>query len=134
MWNTYRQCQLHLTDLLNRICRMLSKCPEAYDKSREYTRYCSEVQTYVDDVSASIPFILVGERIYGNKPVESIWTQARPPILVGGLNLQWLLFTISILEIVPMTTRQNMKAILSWIGKTLGIKQATVLAHVCTLN
>jgi hypothetical protein len=133
MWNTYHQCQLHLTNLLSRFSRTLSRSPETYNNSREYVKSCDETRNFVDAVCASIPFMLVGERIYGNKPIGSIWSQARPPILIGGLNLQWVLFTISILEIVPMSVRQDMKRILLWIGKNLGIRQATVLAHVCIL-
>lgn len=130
MWNSYRQCQLHLTDLLSRISRSLSKSPEAFYKSREYAKYCNETRTFIDAICASIPFMLVGERIYGNKPMGSIWPQVRPPMFIGGFNLQWVLFTISILEIVPTSVRQNMKTLLLWIGKNLGIRQATVLAHV----
>lgn len=44
--------------------------------------------------------------------------------------MQWLLFTISTLDIVPDYTRQDMKNILQWIGHTLGIGQALVLADV----
>jgi hypothetical protein len=133
MWNSYRQCQLHLTDLLSRINCSLSKNPEAYNNSREHTKSCNEIRTFIDAICASIPFMLVGERIYGNKPIGSIWAQARPPLLIGGLNLQWVLFTVSILENAPMSVRQNMKTLLLWIGKNLGIRQATVLAHVCIL-
>jgi hypothetical protein len=133
MWNTYRQCQLHLTDLLSRISRSLSKSPEGYNKSREYAKFCDEIRTFVDAICASIPFMLVGERIYGNKPVGSIWSQARPPKITGGWNIQWALFTISTLEIVPMHVRQDTKALLLWIGRNLGIRQATVLAHVSIL-
>jgi hypothetical protein len=134
MWITYRQCHLHLINLLSRISRSLSKSPEAYDNSREYAKHCDDIQTFVDAICASIPFMLVGERIHGNKPMGSMWTQTRPPLLVGGLSLQWVLFTISILEIVPTSTRHNMKTLLLWIGKNLGIRQATVLAHVCILR
>jgi hypothetical protein len=134
MWNSYRQCQLHLTDHLSRINRALSKCPEAYNKSREHTRLCDEMGTFVDAICASVPFMLVGERIYGNKPTGSIWVQARPPMLVGGLSLQWVLFTISILETVPTKLRQDVKILLLWVGKNLGIRQTTVLARVCNLH
>jgi hypothetical protein len=133
MWNTYRQCQLHLTDLLSRINRSLHKNPEAYNNSRDYAKLCNEIRTFVDTICASVPFMLTGGRIYGNKPRGSIWFQARPPMLIGGLNLQWILFTISILEIVDTNVRRKMKTLLLWIGKNLGIRQATVLAHVCIL-
>lgn len=133
MWNTYRQCSLHLINLLSRISRVLSKSPEAYNNSREYVKLCKDARTFVDDICASIPYMLVGERIYGNKPVGSIWPQARPPSLFGGLNLQWVLFTISVMEIVPVSVRRDMKSLLLWIGKNLGIRHANVLALVGTI-
>ena len=134
MWTSYRQCQLHLTNLLSRLNRSLSSNPEAFIRSREHTKTSNEIQTLTDDICASIPFLLVGEGIHGNKPIGSIWFQRRPPMLMGGLNLQWALFTVSILELVPLATRRNMKDLLLWIGKNLGIGQATVLAQVCVLN
>lgn len=130
MWNTYRQCQLHLTDLLNRISRSLAKDPEAYRNSKEYAKLCNEVQSFIDGVCASIPFMLVGEKLRGSKPTGSTWFQARPPMLIGGLNLEWVLFTASILDIASQEVKQDMKRILFWIGKNLGIRQATVLAQV----
>jgi hypothetical protein len=78
--------------------------------------------------------MLVGEKIYGHRPEGSIWNQSRPPMLIGGLSLQWVLFTVSILEIVPLPIKLNMKTILLWIARNLGVKQALVLANVCILK
>lgn len=133
MWNSYRQCQLHLTDLLSRVNRCLNAHPETYSNSRDFLKLRNEVLCFADDTIASIPFMLIGERINGNKPRASTWVQTRPPMLIGGLNMQWILFTISILEIIPNEVRQKMKIILLWIGKNLGIRQATLLAHVWNL-
>jgi hypothetical protein len=130
MWISYYQCLLHLTDLLDRINLSLSKDYASYLKSREHGRLYDEIGSLVDAVSASVPFMLVGRRIHGNKPSGSVWTQARPPMLVGGLNLQWVLFTISILDIVPLNVKGDMKALLLWIGRNLGIRQATILAQM----
>lgn len=130
MWITYFQCQLHLTNLLARINHNLSIDPDAYLQSREYVRFCNDAQTFVDDLHALIPFMLVGEGILGNKPIGSIWLLPRPPMLIGGLSLQWILFTISILDVVSANSRLNAKTLLLWIGKNLGIGQATVLAQV----
>lgn len=131
MWNTYRQCQLHLTNLLFRLDRSLARDPHAYDNSRGYARLPNEVHSLVDGLCASIPFMLAGERLYGNTPTGSTWPQARPPTLLGGLNLQWVVFTVSILEVVPMDIKLSMKLILLWIGKNLGLRHATVLAQAC---
>lgn len=130
MWITYYQCHLHLINLLTRINYTLSSNPEAYLHGREYARLRNECSNIVDGVYASLPFMLMGESIYGTRPKLSVWLQARPPMLIGGLNLQWILFTISILNIVSTSSRQNAKVHLLWIGKNLGIGQATVLAHV----
>ncbi|EMC99034.1 hypothetical protein BAUCODRAFT_388100 [Baudoinia panamericana UAMH 10762] len=132
MWMSYRQCQLHLTNLLCRISRTLSKDPEAYDRSREHAKLQREVQDLVDDMYAAIPFMLVGEQIRGSRPEGSLWNHARPPMLLGGLDLQWTLFTASILDIVSSDVRRNIRSILLWIGENLGLGQATVLACMDT--
>lgn len=74
--------------------------------------------------------MIIGEKLRGSKPTGSMWFQARPPMLIGGLNLEWVLFTVSILDIVSVEVKQDMKGILLWIGRNLGIRQATVLAQV----
>ena len=77
-----------------------------------------------------MPYMLAGEGLHGNKPIGSVWHQSRPPLLLGGLNLLWILFTISILENASKPARQSAKDALLWIGKSLGIGQANLLAHV----
>jgi len=129
-WNTYRQCQLHLTNLLHRIMQALSKDPCAYFGQKSYLTARKESLALVDDICASIPFLLLGGSLTTSKTSGATWAQDRPPMLMGGFNLQWLLFTISTLDIVPAYRRMEMKVMLRWIGQELGIGQARVLAEL----
>lgn len=54
-------------------------------------------------------------------------------MLIGGLNLEWVLFTVSILDTVSVDVKQDMERIPLWVGKNLGIGQATVVVHVSVL-
>ena len=128
LWNTHRQCRLHLIDLLFRTKKLLYGEDVGHRKRMELTKLQSEAQGYIDEVCASIPFLLVGDSIHGSRPTDGVWRRSRPPMLVGGLSLQWVLFTISILSIVPETMKQHMKTTLLWIGENLGVGQATTLA------
>lgn len=130
IWISYLQCELHVTNLLYRINRRLSKDPETYVRSREGNKMCDEVRGYIEDVNAMIPFLLAGRSILGNRPDGAVWNQYHPPMLFGGLNLQWVLFTVSILNLTPTPMRQSAKTALSWIGRNLGIGMASVLASV----
>ena len=130
MWNSYRQCQMHLTNLLDQINLALSKDLETYASSRDHFKFTNETQLLADEVCASIPYMLAGAEIQENKSCGSTWVLPRPPKLLGGFGLQWALFTISILSILPEDVRARVKTVLLWIGSNVGLGQATVLAHV----
>lgn len=131
MWNTYRQCQLHLADLLCRINEALAGSSNGSREIRQCRKLRSEIEGYIDDICASIPFMLAGETICHCKPKGATWSLPRPPMLLGGLSMQWRLFTIATLENAPAVRREHARDVLLWIGDNLGLGQARVLADVC---
>lgn len=130
MWTTYRQCQIHLIDLQCRIGPHIYRDATTYFKGREYANLVRASHALVEETCASIPFMLMGPSLLETKSTGSVWLHSKPPMLLGGLGLQWMLFTISVLAIVPIETKLQMKRILLWIGKNLGIGQAKVLGCV----
>ena len=130
MWNTYRQCQLHLANLICRINDSLAETPSASSGTRESRKLRAEIDDYIDDIFASIPFMLAGDTIRYSKPREASWTLPKPPMLLGGLSMQWRLFTIAILDNAPIASKNYARDVLTWFGKALGLGQAKVLAHV----
>lgn len=128
MWTSYRQCQLHLANLICRLNNSLSGSL-SYSK-REMDKLRREIDNYIDETIASIPFMLAGDSIHYYQPDGPVWQLPRTPVLLGGLNLQWVLFTIATLESTPEPSKVNAKNTLLWFGETLGIGQAKVLAHV----
>jgi hypothetical protein len=77
--------------------------------------------------------MLAGDSVRHAKPVESTWALPFPPLLLGGLSMQWRLFTIATLASAAVAKRDHARRILSWIGGVLGIGQARVLAQVCNV-
>jgi hypothetical protein len=93
-----------------------------------------EMQELVDDLCASIPFHLVADlpshlgsgTIFGDLDT--------PGKALGGLLLMYPLYIASCLPLVPLKQRIWMRGRLRWIGKHMGIRQATMLADVCLIT
>ena len=132
LWTTYRQCQLHLIDLQTRIGLQLNLNALSNYEGKKFQKLSRESLKLVEDTCASIPFMLIGDNLSQRKPSSgsSLWIQQHQPAVLGGLHLQWILFTISVLSTIPQHIQSQMKIILIWIGKNLGIGQATVLGLV----
>jgi hypothetical protein len=128
MWTSYRQCQLHLADL---ICRLNASLSGSLTYSqRELDKLQREIRNYIDETFASVPFMLAADSIHHCQPNGAVWQLPKTPILLGGLNMQWILFTISTLENAPKSSKLHARETLLWFAETLGIGQAKVLANV----
>lgn len=130
MWHSYRQCLLHLTDLLCRIKLALSEEAGGNTSRKDFIKLTKDMESSIEEVCASIPFMLMGENMTSSAPNGAIWFHARPPMLMGGLSLQWIFFTITTLHNVCATTKHMMRSMLLWLARNLGIGQAEVLANV----
>lgn len=130
MLNTYRQWQLHVADLICRINHVLAGNGKEPGRKTECRPLRTEIQDQIDEICASIPFMLAGDAITTCKPEGASWSLPRPPMLLGGLSMQWRLFTIAILENAPTANKDHARDVLLWLGETLGLGQAKVLACV----
>ena len=130
MWNTYRQCQLHLADLICRINNSVRAKARVSHGKTENTKLRSEIDDYISDIIASLPFMLAGELICHCKPNGASWLLPKPPMLLGGLSMQWRLFTIATLETASPASKAHAREVLLWLAETLGLGQAKVLASV----
>lgn len=130
LWTTYRQCQLHLIGLQSRIGQQLNYDTTLNARGKIFKKLGREALDLIEETCASLPYLLMDQAILQSKPSGAFWAFDQSPALLGGLHLQWVLFTISIIEIVPENIRREMKGILLWIGENLGIGQATVLGLV----
>lgn len=131
VWTSYYQCSLHVVNLILRLDRALStSLKELSSTKRESEKLRREIATHIDDIFAAVPFMLAGDDIRYCKPGGALWQLLKPPKLLGGLSMQWMLFTIAILDSAPAASKWHARDILSWFGETLGIGQAKVLANV----
>jgi hypothetical protein len=130
MWNTYRQCQLHLADLIYRINNSVRAKARVSHGKTESTKLRSEIDDHISDIIASLPFMLAGDTICHCKPKGGSWLLPKPPMLLGGLSMQWRLFTIATLETASRTNKAHARDVLLWLAETLGLGQAKVLANV----
>lgn len=130
MWTSYRQCQLHLDDLVFRFHNALFESTKEFNSRRNVASLRGDIERHIDDTFASLPYVLAGDDINYCKPEEASWQLPKPPLLLGGLSMQWVRFTIATLENASAAHKQQARDMLSWFGDALGIGQATVLANV----
>jgi hypothetical protein len=132
LWTTYRQCQLHLLDLQYRINQCLAQETISNGRRAKLTKLQRDSLALVEETCASIPYMIMREAVLDVRPSGVSWTFTRPPALLGGLHLQWVLYTILVLDIISPDIQAQIKGILLWIGRNLGIGQATILGSVST--
>jgi hypothetical protein len=88
------------------------------------------------EIIASIPYYLTGDSHTLQTYVQETQT-GKEPILsgrpVGGLLLMHPLYISACLHVVPLAQRAHMSGCLAWIGKNMGIGQASILANASGL-
>jgi hypothetical protein len=122
LWNISRIARCLLTTLIIRLSGVL-------DDGVNHESDHQEALRLVENVIASIPYHLTEDlqvflRQRGNH--TEINNPGRP---VGGLLLMHSIYVASHLEIFPLEMREYMKNCLVWIGRRMGIGQATFLAQ-----
>lgn len=78
-------------------------------------------------------FMLASENIQYSRAEAATLHVPKSPMILGGLNMQWVLFAIATLEITPLASKRHARNTLLWFGAVLGIGQAKVLAHVSAI-
>ncbi|PYH90622.1 hypothetical protein BO71DRAFT_387273 [Aspergillus ellipticus CBS 707.79] len=115
--NTYRKTYLMLLEVLIKIAPRLSQTDRT-------TKWMKQSHLLIDDIVASIPYHLARNLHEYTETGQS--AVGRP---VGGLLLLHPLFVVSTCTIVPPPIQAYVRRCLAWIGKHMGIGQATLLSE-----
>ena len=92
-----------------------------------------EAQKLALEIVASIPYYLVENvQVFYNQTLASDMTSKAiiPGPSVGGLLLTHTLYIVSKLSVVDPALKNYLKDCLAWIGRNMGIGQATMLSEV----
>lgn len=122
VWNIYRKARLKLIDVIFKASKGLDL------KATMPQKLMADTQGLVDELCASVPFHLLADlpAYLRNGNAE----KKRPGKALGGLLLMYPLYIASSLSMVPTEQREWMKGRLRWIGRVIGIRQASMLADV----
>jgi len=92
-----------------------------------------EAQNLASNIAASIPYYLAENvQVFLNQTLASdVASKAMTPgPSVGGLLLMHTLFMVSNFSVVDPALKVYLKDCLAWIGRNMGIGQATMLSKV----
>lgn len=123
VWNTYRKSRLLILEVIVRCKTILAGADSAQDE-------VAKARVLVDDMIASIPYQLSPEGLSACLKPERDTPTILPGKPIGGMLLLHPLWVVSITSIVPSEIRTRMRQCLAWIGRTMGIGQATLLSRV----
>lgn len=122
VWNISRTARLLLLSLVLKLSKLLND-------DLNTSRHQQDALIVLDDILASIPYHLA-EDLDGIVRCGSKDKSFEPGRPVGGLLLMHPIYIASTLSIVPPDVREYLKDCLSWIGKHMGICQASLFAKV----
>jgi hypothetical protein len=121
VWNTYRKTHIMILDIMIRCSKYLG----LNDNFLAQTKAIG----LAEDIAASIPYHLTNDvRKYVRRIHDLLPTKfyGRP---VGGLLILHPLWVVANSSIISRELQHHMRKQLSWIGKNMGIGQATLLAN-----
>lgn len=127
VWNTWRKTYILALSILVR-CRKVLGSTES-NKPEEST-----AQSLAEAVAASVPSHLLERLDEWMLEDENRIKTARPGRPSGGLFLLHPLFVVSRATIVSPDLREYFSDRLAWIGRHMGISQASVVADVCLFD
>ncbi len=122
MWNTYRKTHVKMLDVGYRARLWLN------DKDGAQSLQ-DQAQVLAEALISSIPFHLCSDLstyLLPNNDVEAI----HPGKPVGGLLLLYPLWVMATSPILSAEIRRRLRECLAWIGRNMGIGQASLLANV----
>lgn len=124
---TYRKAHI-------RILEFIAGCAEQLSEPEIQANAIAAAQEPVDSIVASIPYFLLQDpRAVLTSNKASLPTTSVPGRVVGGLLLLHPLYLLSTVtsSILSSELRVHTLHCLDWIGKNMGIGQASLLAKVC---
>lgn len=124
--NTYRKTYLMLLDILIRLASRITGAVQ----NDAVTRWVRQAHILINDIIASIPYHLADNVHDYERTIR--WSNSSPRIgrAVGGLLLLHPLFVLATCSIVPSPIHTYVTKCLAWIGKNMGIGQATLMSKV----
>ncbi|KAJ6127298.1 C6 transcription factor [Penicillium sp. IBT 18751x] len=121
IWNIYRAARLYLSELI-------LKLSNGNRNPRTDPRHGQDMDDLVQDVLSSIPYHLT-ENLYGFlNQIDSGAPLANVGQAASGLFVMHSLHVISNLSLVDLDVRCYLKRCLLWIGKNMGIGQASLFS------
>jgi hypothetical protein len=130
VWDTYRKARLKLLHIIAECSHRLYLTNRPLKESISYQKMRNEIQELVDGLCASIPFHLVADLLTCLQTSNGHSASDVPGKALGGLLLMYPLYIASTLPLISTNQRNWMRGRLRWIGKNMGIQQATMLANV----
>lgn len=135
VWNCYRKCRLQLLNLVNTCSQRVHELDSDDSSFLDIQTYImKESQRLAEDIAASIPFHLTrNPETFLAHPRQNSSSIADIPIpnnSIGGLLIMYAIYVVSKLPVVPLHLRDMFRQHLAWIGRVMGIGQASLLADV----
>ena len=127
VWNTYRKARLKLLEVLFDCGSRLHDDSIPYEETRECNHLRKEAVDITNDLCASVPFHLI-RNIQGH--IQDRTLPVTPAMALGGLSLIYPLHNACLVSLLPDLHRRWIQGRLRWIGRVMGIGQATVIAEV----
>lgn len=124
VWNTYRKTHLLMLDVIFRCKRMVSH------SDMLQTEEIPKAQKLAEGIVASIPYHFSSDPWRYIHAMEGNDLDAAPGKTVGGLLLLHPVWVITMATVVSRELRSSARDCLAWIGRHMGIGQATVLSLV----
>ncbi|QKX55326.1 uncharacterized protein TRUGW13939_02418 [Talaromyces rugulosus] len=121
VWNTYRAARLGLLSLILDLS-------QDTDDTRSHDIQHGYAKGLVSDMLASIPYHLTDDLHVFSRDMKRQNEIANPGKAIHGLLLMHAIYITSNLSIVEPDVRVHLKDCLVWIGKHMGIGQASFLA------
>ena len=127
VWNTYRKTHLMVLDIIVRCTkRLLGDDLSPPERIR--------AEELAEDIASSIPYHLIMDPDINLKDLDSNLRSLKMGSPVGGLLLLHPLYVVTRSETISAQLRVHMCKCLAWIGKHMGIGQATLLSDVSASN
>ncbi|EXJ87922.1 hypothetical protein A1O1_04849 [Capronia coronata CBS 617.96] len=129
VWNTYRKTRLLMLDVIFRCRSLIGRDGASGNQETE------EAQILALDIIASIPYHLSSDPERFVREREKSLSEVAPGTkTAGGLLLLHPMWVVTVSSVVSSELRSSARDCLAWIGRHMGINQATMLSRVSVLK
>ncbi|PYI01580.1 putative C6 transcription factor [Aspergillus sclerotiicarbonarius CBS 121057] len=121
VWNISRVARCFLSDITTKI-------GDTVQDGRDHTREKTDVERLCKELLSSIPYHLTDCLPDFLRDMERVSEIQTPGRAIGGLLLMHPIYVLCQLSIVPLEIREYLTRCLEWIGRNIGVGQASLLA------